>query len=231
MFQAMTKLQARTVQVVSDLKKGDATISRSNVFTDWAKESCAQISTQVADEKLVWVAKGSQPQDDLLAEMSQVSDGGLKFKLFGLLDEYFEMSDQIYGDFTESLSDFKAQQLMLSQKQQNKTAEFDKKSFTFLKISPESEQKPLSTSFSEKNSHMQSQFEQVISDLEYNLKNCEDINKNLAVSFERQLKQAIQDQFAGGKAKVEEKKESPSKLCTFKSIRLSEKNNKNMLSD
>ncbi len=64
MFQAMAKLQARTVHVVSELKKGDATISRANVFTDWAKESCAQISTQVVDEKLVWVAKGSQPQDD-----------------------------------------------------------------------------------------------------------------------------------------------------------------------
>jgi hypothetical protein len=37
MFQAMAKLQARTVQVVSDLKKGDATIGRANVFTDWVK--------------------------------------------------------------------------------------------------------------------------------------------------------------------------------------------------
>ena len=113
MLQAMVKLKARTVQVVSDLKKGDATISRSNVFTDWAKDSCAQISTQVVDEKLVWVAKASQPQDDLKAQMSQVSDGSLKFKLFGMLKEYFEMSDQIYGDFTESLSDLKAQQIML----------------------------------------------------------------------------------------------------------------------
>jgi hypothetical protein len=53
--------------------------------------------------------------------MSQVSDGGMKFKLFGMLDEYFEMSDQIYGDFTESLSEYKAQQLLLSQRQQKKT--------------------------------------------------------------------------------------------------------------
>ncbi len=83
------------------------------MFTDWAKESCAQISTQVADEKLVWVAKGSQPQDDFRAQMSQVSDGSLKCKFFGMLDEYFEMSDQIYADVTESLYDFKAQQLLL----------------------------------------------------------------------------------------------------------------------
>ena len=83
------------------------------MFTDWAKESCAKISTQVAGEKLVWVAKGSQPQDDLRAQISQVSDGSLKFQLFGMLDEYFEMSDQIYGDATESLDDFKAQQLLL----------------------------------------------------------------------------------------------------------------------
>ncbi len=138
-----------------------------------------------------------------------------------MLEEYFEMSDQIYVDFTESLSDFKAQQLMLSQKQQKKTAEFDKKSFTFLKISPESEQKPLSESFSEKNSHIKSQFEQVISELEQNLKNSEDINKKLAASFEQQLQQAIQDQSAGARFKVEEKKQNPSKLCTFKNIRLS----------
>jgi hypothetical protein len=75
----MAKLQARTVYVVSELKKGDATISRTNVFTNWAKESCAEISTQVADENLVWVAKNSQPQNDLRAQMSQVTDGSLKF--------------------------------------------------------------------------------------------------------------------------------------------------------
>jgi hypothetical protein len=46
--------------------------------------------------------------------MSQVSDGSLKFQLFGMLEEYFEISDHIYGDFMESLSVFKAQQLMLS---------------------------------------------------------------------------------------------------------------------
>jgi hypothetical protein len=63
------------------------------------------------------------------------------------------------------------------------------------------------------------------------LKNCEDINKNLAQSLEKQLQQAIQDQFAGAKAKVEEKKENPSKLCTFKSIRLSEKHDKGKMSD
>ncbi len=136
MFQAMAKLQARTVQVVSDLGKGDATISRANIFTDWAKESCAQISTHVADEKLVWVAKGSQPQDDLKAQMSQVTDGSLKLQLFGMLDEYFEMSDQIYADVTESLSDSKAQQAMLSKKQQKQMVQINQKSSTFLKISP-----------------------------------------------------------------------------------------------
>ena len=67
MFQAIAKLQGRAVQAVQDLGKGDATISHANVFTDWAKESCAQISTQVVYEKLVWVAKGSQQQDDLRA--------------------------------------------------------------------------------------------------------------------------------------------------------------------
>ncbi len=83
------------------------------MFTDWAKESCARISARVADEKLVWVAKESQPQDDLRAQMSRVSDGSLKCKFFGMLNEYFEMSDQIYCDVTESLDDFKAQQFLL----------------------------------------------------------------------------------------------------------------------
>jgi hypothetical protein len=46
--------------------------------------------------------------------MSQVSDGSLKFQLFGMLDEYFEMSDQIYADVMGSLGVFKAQQLLLS---------------------------------------------------------------------------------------------------------------------
>jgi hypothetical protein len=41
--------------------------------------------------------------------MSQVSDGSLKFQLFGMLDEYFEISDQIYGDVMGSLAVFKAQ--------------------------------------------------------------------------------------------------------------------------
>ena len=118
LFQCMSRQQARAAQAVSDLKKGDATISLANVFSDWAKESCAQISTRVADEKLVWVAKGSQPQDDLKAQISEVSNGSLKFQLFGMLDEYFEMSDQIYGDLTESLSDSKVQQVILSKKQQ-----------------------------------------------------------------------------------------------------------------
>jgi hypothetical protein len=77
--------------------------------------------------------------------MSQVSEGSLKFKLFGMLDEYFEMSDHIYNDVMESLSVFKAQQIMLSQGQQKKTAEFNQKSSSFLKISPESVKKPLST--------------------------------------------------------------------------------------
>ncbi len=93
MFQAMAKLHARTLQVVSDLKKGDSTINRNNIFTGWIKELCNQISAQVADEKLVWVAKGNQPQDELRAQMSQVTDGGLRFKLCGMLDEYFEISD------------------------------------------------------------------------------------------------------------------------------------------
>jgi hypothetical protein len=56
---------------------------------------------------LVWVAKDSQPQDGSRALMSQVSDGSLKFQLFGMLDEYFEMSDQIYADAMESLNVFK----------------------------------------------------------------------------------------------------------------------------
>jgi hypothetical protein len=63
------------------------------------------------------------------------------------------------------------------------------------------------------------------------LKNCEDINKKLAASFEQQLQQAIKDQFAGGKAKVEEKKDYSSKICTFKNIRLTEKHNKGLISD
>ena len=63
------------------------------------------------------------------------------------------------------------------------------------------------------------------------MKNCENINKNLAASFEQQLQQAIQDQFAGVRAKVEEKKENPSKLCNFKSIRLTEKHDKGKMSD
>jgi hypothetical protein len=63
------------------------------------------------------------------------------------------------------------------------------------------------------------------------LKSCDDIKKNLAASLEQQLQQAIQDQFAGAKAKNEEKKENPSKLCTFKNIRLSEKHNKGMMND
>jgi hypothetical protein len=62
------------------------------------------------------------------------------------------------------------------------------------------------------------------------LKNCEDINKNLAASFEQQLQQAIQEQFAGARVKVEEKKENSSKICTFKSIRLTEKYNKGKMS-
>ena len=70
MFQAMAKLQSRTVQVVSDLKKGDATISRTNVFTNWAKESCTQIGTKIAYEKLVWIAKGSKPQMTQRDQMS-----------------------------------------------------------------------------------------------------------------------------------------------------------------
>ena len=63
------------------------------------------------------------------------------------------------------------------------------------------------------------------------MKNCEDINKNLAASFEQQLQQAIKDQFAGGKAKVEEKKDYSSKICTFKSLRLSEKHDLEKISD
>ena len=82
-----------------------------------------------------------------------------------MVDEYFEMSDQIYGEVMESLRVFKAQ-LQLSQGQQKQTVQINQKSSTFLKISPESVQKPLSTSFSEKNSIIKSQFEQVISDLE-----------------------------------------------------------------
>ncbi len=68
--------------------------------------------------------------------MSQVSDGSLKFQLFGMLEEYFEMSDQIYADVTESLSDYKAQQAILSKKQQKQMVQINQKSSTFLKISP-----------------------------------------------------------------------------------------------
>jgi hypothetical protein len=50
--------------------------------------------------------------------MIQVSDGSLKIQLFGMLDEYFKMSDHVYGDVMESLSNYKAQQLLLSQRQQ-----------------------------------------------------------------------------------------------------------------
>ena len=62
------------------------------------------------------------------------------------------------------------------------------------------------------------------------MKNCEDINKNLVASFEQQLQQAIKDQFAGGKAKVEEKKDYSSKICTFKSTQLSGKQDKGSIS-
>ncbi len=86
--------------------------------------------------------------------MSQVSDGSLKLQLFGMLDEYFEMSDQIYGDVMGSLGVFKAQQLLLSQGQQKQMVQISQKSSTFLKISTESVQKPLLTSFSEKNSRV-----------------------------------------------------------------------------
>ena len=63
------------------------------------------------------------------------------------------------------------------------------------------------------------------------MKNCDDINKNLVASFEQQLQQAIQDQFSGGKAKFEDKKDNPSKICTFKNIRLSEKHGQGKMSD
>ena len=43
-FRAISNLQTRAEQAVSDLKKGDKTISRAYVFTEWAKELCAQIS-------------------------------------------------------------------------------------------------------------------------------------------------------------------------------------------
>ena len=74
LFQCISNLQARAEQAVSDLKKGDKTISRANVFTDWAKEFCAQLSIYVAEEKLVWVAKGRQPQNSPRAQMSQVQE-------------------------------------------------------------------------------------------------------------------------------------------------------------
>ncbi len=82
--------------------------------------------------------------------MSRVSEGILKLKLFGMLDEYFEMSDQICGDVKESLGVFKAQQLQLSHGKQKQMVQIYQKSSKFLEISPESVQKPLSTSFSEK---------------------------------------------------------------------------------
>ncbi len=47
-----------------------------------------------------------------------------------MLDEYFEMSDQICGDVKESLGVFKAQQLQLSQDKQ--MVQIKKKSSKFL---------------------------------------------------------------------------------------------------
>ena len=73
-FEALSNLETRANQAVSDLKKGDKKISRANVFTDWAKEFCAQLSIYVAEEKLVWVAKGRQPQDSPRAQMTQVQE-------------------------------------------------------------------------------------------------------------------------------------------------------------
>jgi hypothetical protein len=52
--------------------------------------------------------------------MSQNSDGSLKFQVFGMLEEYFKMSNHIYGDVTESLSNYKAQKLLISQRQKKK---------------------------------------------------------------------------------------------------------------
>jgi hypothetical protein len=57
--------------------------------------------------------------------MSQVSEGSLKVQLFGMLDEYFEMSDQICGDVKESLGVFKAQQLQLSQGKQKQMVQIN----------------------------------------------------------------------------------------------------------
>jgi hypothetical protein len=79
MFQEMAKLKARTEQVVSDLKKGDAAVNRSNVFNEWAKELCKKISVYVADDKLVWVGKDSEPQDISRASMKQVPNESIKY--------------------------------------------------------------------------------------------------------------------------------------------------------
>ncbi len=127
MFQCIAKLQERAVQVVTDLKRGDTTVSRANVFSDWAKESCTQISTNVPDFKLVWVAKDSQPQDSSRALMSQVPEGSLKHQFFGMLEQYFEVSDQIYADAMESLKVFKAQ-LKLSEGIENQMVQINQKS-------------------------------------------------------------------------------------------------------
>jgi hypothetical protein len=62
--------------------------------------------------------------------MSRVQDGSYKSQLYSMVDEYFEMIDQMYGDVTENLKASKAQ-LKLLHEQQN--------------------QRPLSTLLSEQN--------------------------------------------------------------------------------
>ena len=63
----------------------------------------------MTDEKLIWIAKDmEQPKYDPRALISQVPKGSLKYHLFGMINEYFEMSSHIYADVKESLRVFKA---------------------------------------------------------------------------------------------------------------------------
>jgi hypothetical protein len=67
--------------------------------------------------------------------------------------------------------------------------------------------------------------------MEEKLEKCQETNSSLAASLEQLLQKAIQDHFSGQDAKVPVEKENPGKVCNFKNIRLSEKNNQEMISD
>ncbi len=63
------------------------------------------------------------------------------------------------------------------------------------------------------------------------MKKCQETNSSLAASLEQLLQKTIQDHFSGQDAKVSVEKENPGKVCNFKNIRLSEKNNNYKMSD